>query len=146
MRNLPIKKLQGFGWGGGGREGGRSGLELTDTLLHARSNYFLKTVEVSFRTDIFQILTIGLFPHFIEKYLSLNFFGHPFWSNWGVISRKPAHKIAKSKYFEKFKLNRNLQTIPFNPIHTGGLGVFSTSKPVNCSKLQNETSYNLETW
>ena len=35
-----------------------------------------------------------------------------------------------------------------NPIHTGGGGggVFSTSKPVNCSELQNETSYNLETW
>ena len=32
-----------------------------------------------------------------------------------------------------------------NPIHTGK-GVFSTSRPVNCSELQNETSYNLETW
>ena len=33
-----------------------------------------------------------------------------------------------------------------NPIHTGGEGVFSTSKPVNCSELQNDISYNLETW
>ena len=47
---------------------GRSGLELTDTLLHIRLNYLLKTVEVSFRTDIFQILIIGLLPHFTEKY------------------------------------------------------------------------------
>ena len=45
----------------------------------------------------------------------------------------------------------NYETVPrdLNPIHTGGGGgggVFSTSKPVNCSDLQNETSYNLETW
>ena len=30
---------------------------------------------------------------------------------------KIAHKVAKSKYFEKFKLNRNLQTIPFNMMY-----------------------------
>ena len=77
----------------------RSGLELTDTLLHVRSNYLLKTAEVSFRTDIFQILIIGLFPHFTEKYLSPNFFGHSFWSRRGVISRKSAHKIPKSTHF-----------------------------------------------
>ena len=42
------------------------------------------------------------------------FFGHPLQSYLpGVISRTFAHKVAKSKYFEKFKLNRNLQTIPF---------------------------------
>ena len=45
------------------------------------------------------------------------FFGHPLRSHWGVISRKFAHKVAKSKYFEKFKLNRNLQTIPFNMMY-----------------------------
>ena len=33
----------------------------------------------------------------------------------------------------------------FNAIHTGG-GLFSTSRPVNCSKPQKETSHNLETW
>ena len=89
----PQKIARGF-W-----PGGWSALELTDTLLHVRSNYLLKTVEVSFRTDLFQILTIGQFSHFTEKYLSLNFFGHPFWSQWGVISRKSAYKIVKSKYF-----------------------------------------------
>ena len=91
---LPIKKFTG-GFG----QRGRSGLELTDTLLHVRSNYLLKTVEVSFQTDIFQILIIGLFSHFTEKYLSLNFFGHPFCSHWGVISLKFSHKVAKSNYF-----------------------------------------------
>ena len=40
-------------------------------FLHIRSNYLLKTVEVSFPTDIFQILIIGLFPYFIEKYFLL---------------------------------------------------------------------------
>ena len=35
-----------------------------------------------------------------------------------------------------------------NPIHTGGGGGggVSTSRPVNCSELQNEISHNLETW
>ena len=35
----------------------------------------------------------------------------------GAISRKFAHKVAKSKYFEKFKLNQNLQTIPFKMMY-----------------------------
>ena len=35
----------------------------------------------------------------------------------GVISRKFAQKVAKSKYFLKFKLNRNLQTIPFKMMY-----------------------------
>ena len=30
---------------------------------------------------------------------------------------KIAHKVAKSKYFEKFKLNRNLERIPFKMIY-----------------------------
>ena len=30
---------------------------------------------------------------------------------------KIAHKVAKSKYFEKFKLNRNLQRIPFKMMY-----------------------------
>ena len=43
-------------------------------------------------------------------------------------------------------------TLGLNPIHPirigggGGGGVSSTSRPVNCSELQNETSNNLETW
>ena len=36
---------------------------------------------------------------------SLNFFGHSLRSHWGVISRKFAHKFAKSKYFWKIKNN-----------------------------------------
>ena len=48
---------------------------------------------------------------------SLNFFGHPLRSHWGVISRKFAQKVAKSKYFLKNKLNRNLQTIIFNMMY-----------------------------
>ena len=35
----------------------------------------------------------------------------------GVIARKFAHKVEKSKYFLKIKLNRNLQTIPFNMMY-----------------------------
>ena len=96
---------------------GRSGLELTDTLLHVRSNYLLKTVEVSFRTDIFQILIIGPFPHLTEKYLSLNFFGHPFWSRWESFRENLLIKSRNRHIFEKFKLNRNLQTIPFKMMY-----------------------------
>ena len=40
--------------------------------------------------------------------------------------------------------NKSISTL--NPIHTGGRGVFSISRPVNCSELQNETSHHLETW
>ena len=37
---------------------------------------------------------------------------------WGVISQKFAHKFAKSKnILEKFKINRNLQTIPFKTMN-----------------------------
>ena len=35
----------------------------------------------------------------------------------GVISRKFAYKFVKSKYSEKFQINRNLQTILFKMIH-----------------------------
>ena len=47
--------------------------------------------------------------------------------------------INKLAYFKK-----ETKVEAINPIHTGGV-CFSTSKPVNCSELQNETSYNLET-
>ena len=44
-------------------------------------------------------------------------------------------------------INQNARGVnPIQFIKGGGGGVFSTSKPVNCSELQNETSYNLETW
>ena len=47
----------------------------------------------------------------------MKFFEQPFWSLCGVISQKNAHKVAKSKYFQKFKLNRNLQKILFKMMY-----------------------------
>ena len=62
---------------------------------------------------------------------------------------------AKNSY-EFWKIVREIQgkssnksTSILNPIHTGGGGgggVFSTSRPVTCSELQNETSHHLKTW
>ena len=42
---------------------------------------------------------------------SLKFFPTPIPEPLGFISRKFAHKVAKSRYFEKSKLNRNIQMI-----------------------------------
>ena len=48
---------------------------------------------------------------------SLNFFRQPFWSHCGVISRKLLMKSRNHNIFEKFKLNRNLQRIPFKMMY-----------------------------
>ena len=59
-----------------------------------------------------------------------------------VTKQKNALRIEQRKRLVEYNLCKKEE---LNPIHPGG-GVFSTSKPVNSSELQNETSYNLETW
>ena len=54
-----------------------------------------------------------------------------------------AYMVAKETLLP-WQQQHTVVTSLFNPIHTGG--VFSTSRPVNCSQLHNETSYNLETF
>ena len=44
-------------------------------------------------------------------------FGHPFWRHWGVISRNLLIKSRNQNIFEKFKLNRHLQRIPFKMMY-----------------------------
>ena len=46
-----------------------------------------------------------------------NFFGHPFRSHWESFRENLLIKSRNQTMFEKFKLNRNLQTIPFKMIH-----------------------------
>ena len=47
----------------------------------------------------------------------MKFFGQPFWSLCGVISRKLQIKSRNQNIFEKFKLNRNLQRISFKMMY-----------------------------
>ena len=42
-----------------------------------------------------------------------DFFGHPFRSDWESFRENLLIKSRNRNIFEKFKLNRNLQTIPF---------------------------------
>ena len=49
--------------------------------------------------------------------LKFEFFGHSLRSHWEVISRKFAHKFAKSKYLKKFKINRNVLKIPLKMMY-----------------------------
>ena len=53
---------------------------------------------------------------------SSDFFGQPFWSHWGEgISRKLLIKSRNQNIFEKLKLNRNLQRIPFKKMYNMSL-------------------------
>ena len=45
------------------------------------------------------------------------FFGQPFWSYCGVISRKLLVKSRNQKIFQKFELNRDLQRIAFKVLY-----------------------------
>ena len=54
------------------------------------------------------------------------FFGQPFWSHCGVISRK---LLIKSRNQEKLKLNPNLQRLPFKMMH---------NKSMLCHRFSNE--------
>ena len=58
--------------------------------------YFVKVISYSKSPDY----VLQSYIHVICSYIkSLYFFGHPFWSHWGVIFAKIVHKVAKSKYF-----------------------------------------------
>ena len=52
-----------------------------------------------------------------NSFESLNFFRTPIPEPLGSHFAKIAHKVAKSKYFEKLKLNRRLQTNPFKMMY-----------------------------
>ena len=43
----------------------------------------------------------------------MNFFGHPLQSHWESFRENVFIRSQNQNIFEKFKLNRNLQTIPF---------------------------------
>ena len=57
------------------------------------------------------------FKYWKNVLMSLNFFGHPFWSHWDLFSRNVLKKSQNQNIFEKFKSNRNLQRIPFKMMY-----------------------------
>ena len=52
-----------------------------------------------------------------SKGKGLKFFGHPFRSHWESFRENLLIKSRNQNIFEKFELNRNLQTIPFKMMY-----------------------------
>ena len=76
---------------------------------------------------------------------SLEFFGHPFRSHWDSFRENLLIKSRNRNILEKFRLNRNLQTIPFKMMYNMSMSRhrFSSEQSGGGAPLTTSLSYSV---